>query len=257
MKDALVIQRGGQLGDSLNALPAICALAEKHEKLWLCMCNDDVRKIALLPKNVKDFLNVQWAPPYREPLGLAFMEVYSLGVAASIKYKYTETMMHPIQHLFAYVGLAIPQEVPRPQLQVPFASHEQNGEPGFDVVLAPWTTASERSLTKEEVRAVIKALGTLRVAVIGGEGDPRIHQDSFYGRDLPFVVRMMRKAKVVVTVDSGPSRLAHAAAIENHLLLSARVVPEQWATHPGATVIRGDAGKWDAGQIATTVRGML
>jgi hypothetical protein len=68
---------------------------------------------------------------------------------------------------------------------------------------------------------------------------------------------MMQEAKVVVTVDSGPSRLAHAAGIKNHLLLSAKVVPEQWATHPGATVIRGDAGKWNPTEIAATIRGMM
>jgi hypothetical protein len=245
MSEALVIARGGQLGDQIDCLPVICALAEQYDRLWLAMANDDVRRIAKFPPNVKDYLNVHWKPEWTEPSGYETMHVYSLGVAASIGFRYWPEMMHPIQHLFQYVGLPVPDPVPQPQLDVP-----DRPCASFDYVLAPYTTATERSMTHEQWCDLRNALRPLIGINAGIEHEP-----------LDDLVRLMRNAKCVITVDAGPSRLAYAAGVKNHVILDSTVTPWQWQTHPGATHVpgrvEGTQAMWDVNEIAEVVRGLL
>jgi hypothetical protein len=229
VNDAVVIARDPQPGDALMALPAICALAQRYDRLFLAMAHDQVRRLAAFPRNVSDMFFDE--PSFR----IATLPVYALGVAAAIPNGLPGcTTLHPTQYLFARAGLPTPTTVPQPQLAV-----SSGAAPTYDVLLAPWTTAPERTLTFVQAQALVHALRPLRVGVIGGASDPPLgdcyHE---YGRPYADVVRMMRAAGAVVTVDAFPNRLAHAAGIAKHVLLATPATPPHWQGHPGAMIVR-------------------
>ena len=253
----LVISRDPQPGDALCHLPAICALADEHDTVYLAFANQQILSIADLPENVVDVLQAE--PVWKRKS----MLTQTLGVAASIDYCHRTDIMHPTQHLIEWCGLPVPAEVPQPKIRV--ADVPQSGEVShaFEVVLAPWTSAPERGMTHAQATELCAALKGLDVTLIGGESDPVIvaSPHRFYGGTYPFIVRTMRRARVVVTVDSFPNRLAHAAGIERHIILDSGATPWQWQSHPGAVRVQGKLvdgqATWNIDDIVNTIEGGL
>lgn len=249
MSEALAICRDELPGDALMALPALCALAEEYDRLYVAMHNRAVLEIADLPENVVDAGHVEPQFAMRE------MPVYTLGVAAAIGYRHYPKMISPIQHLFGWCGLTIPAEVPRPRIK----DYDGNAVPvpTYDVVLAPFTTARERALTVEQTLSLAgMLLAHSTVAILGGGTNPRLHLPQlpcYYDRALLFAAQLVRQAKVVVTVDSFPSRLAHAAGCAHHIILDTGATPPQWQGYPGALVMPAR----DLETVAATVLTLL
>jgi hypothetical protein len=236
----LVISRDEQPGDALCALPTICGLAERHDTIFLAMTCEKVRAIADFPPNVLDVLREE--PHWRNKS----MPMQMLGVGAAIGYKFWPTMMHPIHSLMAFAGLDVePATLPQPRIK---ASKEH--APHYDVLLAPFARAKERSLNGHQTRRLTHALHEcgLTIAIMGGENEQSTMVDfpkstdyefGYWGVDFPYAAALMLHAGVVVTADSFPGRLAHAAGVKNHIILDSGATPFQTQTHPGAVMVKG------------------
>lgn len=231
----LVIARDCQPGDALCSLPAICGLAEQNDKVYLAMTCEKVREIADFPGNVINVLDVE--PEWRSRSAIVQM----LGVGAAIGYRFHPNMMHPIHSLMAFAGLDVdPRVLPQPKIKL-----DEESAVSYDILLAPWAKAKERTLNQQQsidLYCELRLAG-YNVAFAGAAKDAPGYGDGFYDRPFGFVANLMRAAKVVVTADSFPGRLAHAAGIgERHIILDSGATPPQTQCHPGATMVRGQRG---------------
>jgi len=222
---ALVVAYDPLGGDSLMSLPAICGLAEKYDHLYVEMANAGVWEIADFPPNVS------WA------WGCGFQpNRHFLGMAAAIGYGFTSDMLHPTQSLMRFVGLDVPPEPVRPRIK-PYSGG--GPVPEFDVVIAPFTTAAERTLTVAQTWDLRTRLGDHTVAVLGGGTNPDVpFVQCYYNQPFAWGAELLRKAKVVVAIDSFPGRLAHAAGVKHHIVLDTGATPPQTQTYPGAIIMR-------------------
>jgi hypothetical protein len=257
----LVIARDELIGDALMALPAICGLAERCDKLYLAQTNRAVAALADYPANVIDVLRSE--PHWRSQS----MPTTVLGFAAACNYNPMRSPMHPIHMLMAWAGLEVyPDVLPQPKIRVPEVAARDEVSVSYDVVLAPWTDARERTMTPLQVRQLIVALSPGNFAVLGGATDDRLalgtNAELGYGWPLDYVARVMRRAKCVVTIDSGPGRLAHAAGIgDRHIILDSTVTPQRSQGHPGATFVRGGIkdgqALWNIEEIVAAIKEKL
>ena len=208
-------------------LPAICGLAEKYDRIFLGMNNRRIQEIADFPENVVDVLS-------KEPeFSLREMPVYVIGIAAAIEYTFFQSMLSTIRCVFRLVGLPIPDETPRPRIK------EYSGPPvpSYDVILAPFTSADERTLTVDQVKNLCNRIPG-SIGILGGDDNPEILSlKSIYHRPFDEAAQYLRQAKVVVAVDSFGGRLAHAAGVKNHIVVNSGATPVQCQTYPGATVM--------------------
>lgn len=258
----LVIARDCQPGDALMSLPTICELAKQYEKLYLAMTCEPVRAIADFPANVINVLDVE--PEWRQHS----MPVLMLGYAAAIGYRFWPGMMHPIHSLMSWAGLDLDPDV----LPVPRIKIEAMDMPIYDVLLAPWARAPERTLNGTQSRELCDELHMLglHVALVGGANDMQTMMDfpraksvtfGYWGKSFAEVANLMRAARCVVTADSFPGRLAHAAGIgDRHIILDSGATPPQTQTHPGAVMVRGwreGSARWNVPQIVEAVKGVL
>jgi ADP-heptose:LPS heptosyltransferase len=106
----------------------------------------------------------------------------------------------------------------------------------FDVILAPFTSAPERTLDVEQVEQLVKLLIPHRVAILGGGTNPNVSLTvpHFYDYPFDYAAQLLRQAKVVVAVDSFPGRLAHAAGVKHHIVLDTGATPITTQVYPGA-----------------------
>jgi ADP-heptose:LPS heptosyltransferase len=191
---------------------------------------------------------------------------------------------HPTAQFMAHVGFPELSAKPiRPQIEadgdLPVAS--------YDVLISPYILAEiERFWPLERWQCVIDwcRLKNLNLGVLCGTTTPNLrdlakinpyHQEHFadfharmvhtltgvdYIKDYPLgeVVKMMRKAKAVVTIDSGPSRLAYAADLKGkHLLLCNDSVSREWGANPDAVVIYKGMQQLGATEVIIALKEIL
>jgi len=259
----LLIDRDHNHGDAIMALPTICALAKQlePEPLYLCFANLKVLELAELPSNVVHVMLSE--PQWRNQE----MMVQMLGVGAACNFDPCHATMHPIHFLMAWAGLDVDlSDLPQPRIVVP-----EMDVPAYDVVLAPWANAYERKMTPT---AALELYATLQQStiIVGGPNDPVIAPSRdvrdyhsiprAYGQSFAYVVNLMRRAKVVVTTDSGPGRLAHAAGVgDRHIILDSGITPWRSQGHPGAVQVKGriEAGQalWNIDDIVNAIKERL
>ena len=241
-------------------LPAICGLAEKYDRVYLAMYNRQVFAIADLPPNVVDILQSEprWVNEKKDVLWLAAGAAcdYDPGKqpARSLIWRFMERagLVHS-----AYLDTLSEEELiatlPQPKVKVSEAYRPYD----TDVILAPWTTASQRTMTQEQARDLRDALYLkYHLLVVGGENDPRCGPD-LYGAAFEHVGGMMLRTRCVVSVDSFPGRLAHAVGVKKHIVLDSTVTPWITQAHPGAIRVKGrlegEQAMWDIDEIVAAV----
>lgn len=232
-------------GDCIEALPCVKALSEREPVYLVCR---NPRVAPLIPWS--DRVRI----PGDSPRGQQHVEPLSIVYAAR-EFGHNE---HPARLYFKQAGLPMPEGVPQPEVRI-------DGEAGaYDFLVAPWSHEPSRSLTNEEAYALIQRLaneypGASFVIVGSGESPqchvPGVNLTEFYGQRYATVGRMMQLARrAVITVDSGPNRLAHAVGIDHHVLLCADVVPEVWGGHPKVKMLYGRRN-WTAENVIGKVGG--
>lgn len=236
------------------ALPTICALAKEYETLHLVMANRDIQKLADFPRNVVDGFCI-------EPLIVCEkMPVQILGMYAAMGCKMVWPD-HGINMLMKHAGLTPPRELPRPKIKIPDVN-----VPRYDVLLAPWAAGPERCMDGAQVIELVEKLlaDNLTVGMVGAHGDPApqlLAATTYYGWPFGHVARLMQHAGVVVTVESFPGRLAHAAGIKEHIILSTPITPKHAQGHPGATFVNGKLNgrvpEFDLHEITAAINGVL
>ncbi|MDE2101758.1 MAG: hypothetical protein KGL39_31215 [Patescibacteria group bacterium] len=223
------------IGDSIVALPTIDAL----RPLKLRMANREVAE--LLPtkwqRRLVDELPAD-EPSIKLDIWLAVM-------------KYGRDY-HPTQILMSYAGLLTPIHIPRPRVVFDeYAALDVVPEEDL-ILLAPWSKDPRRAMTFDEAQALADALKAHgNVVILGAQNDPRLTGVQwYYGSPLGHVLALMKRAKMVITTDSACNRLAHAADIDRHILLTTEETPIVWQAHPKAYVLQGARGVWHSDYIA-------
>lgn len=227
------------MGDTLCAVPVVFHLAtayRHHGPTHLVMRNRAVRRLISWPSLVT---SIWTAMPFDH-------KIIVLDI-----HKVREKETHPTRHLAKQAGMdpSAPALLDRRSYPIPMAEPTQE-VPQYDIVLAPHCRAPERTWPLSGWITLLFAIHNVypkaSIAVLGAsdepkpfEGIPGIAPVTYeYGRSLAEVVAIMRGARIaVVTIDSGPSRLAQLAGIENHVLICSDVVPRLWGGgNPAFTV---------------------
>ena len=237
----------GDLGDQIVMLPAVVAYHAMSERGIGGECAAyvlaDRRVRALVPAYA-------WLRDERElPVQGSSHFVVSLNVWKACE-RFGKTK-HPTQMFCEYAGLDDPGEVMRPE--VVFDGDAQ----AYDYVVAPCANDPARSMRAETFRDLLGRLALLgSVAVLGiGDGAAEVGAplsvDFLSDYPLPYVAGLLRNARrAVITVDSMPSRLAHAVGVRRrHVLLCADVVPREWAEYPGVRMVYGPPDAWSVDAV--------
>jgi hypothetical protein len=257
-RQALLVSEDGNIGDALCAIPIVHLLAEQVDRLYVAFRNAHVLELMQWPKNACPLWEV---PPGNTPMLVVRVNAHHSQLGGK--------RWHPTQHYCAMAGFPMPTTVPRPRVAV-----GELAVPAYDFLVAPFTAnLGERTWPLHNYRALLQDLRATypgcSVAMLGGRGDPqpwpRLGEAPLgmsseevayeYGRSLPEVIAMMRKAKkAVITVDSAPNRLAWASGIDYHVLVCANVVPEAWGGYPGVHLVYGNIWTITPATVLETVR---
>lgn len=237
----LAVARDGNLGDSLCAVPALEALRQRHADLQILFRNEAVA--ALLPKNLRE--RCTWDIPS------GTHDILTLGAWDAVqRFGRNE---HATQILMRAAGVEPPKDIPRPKIVF------EDKAPAYDYVIAPFTADQrERGWDMQNWWQLIAGLHG-DVAVIGGANEQKIScipdSQHHYGKALGFIASLIKSArKAVITLDSGPSRLAHAVGCKRHLLLCSNVVQQVWAMNPYGHTLYAEPHGWSVQQVLNAVK---
>jgi len=241
MKDATVVSYDPLPGDAIAVLPTICALAEVYAHVYVDMMNSAIYEIADFPRNVSH----AWGHPAKDP------DRYFLGMAAAFNWRFTPDMLHPTQMIMRLAGIPVAQTVPQPRIK-PYTLDAPVEV--YDVILAPFTTAPNRTLTLAQTEDLVELLKPLKVAILGGGSNPCVpNVPCYYNNHFAYGAELIRRAKLVIAVDSFPGRLAHAAGAFRHIVLNTGATPLQTQVYPGAIAMNAH----DIEAVAEQAKGML
>ncbi len=263
----------GDLGDCICMFPAVMEYRRLHAGTSCVVA--DARVKSLLPQ-------YDWLLDERS------LPMYSIqNVVAVNVWKAVESFgkdLHPTRMFFRYLGLDDPGAAVRPEIVV------DESAPAYDYVIAPFANDVARAMPWNLLRDILysmsDAYGPFKTGawdgascVIGSSKDfmqtvvgsdiekENQHQNTWHyymphngeiksDLSLSYVAGLMRNArKAVITADSMANRLAHAVGVENHILLCSDVVPEAWATHPGARVLHGPPSSWTVEKVLELLPG--
>jgi hypothetical protein len=225
------------MGDAVLQIPFILHMARAAgEPVYFEMLNDSVK--ALVPKH-ENLFSLRCLPVD------SVQRTLRLSINDVIFRFHRQT--HPTIGLFDLHGVARPTEdwAIRPELQF-----EMQAVPEYDYLISPFSEDKNREWPLHNWQLVLEHLSA-PVGVLGGAYEPKPWEgvDYIYGRPLDEVCSLIAKAKCLITIDAGPSRLAHALAHPKHVLLCSSVVTQVWGSYPGARVIYGHPHAWQWSQI--------
>jgi heptosyltransferase I len=143
-------------------------------------------------------------------------------------------------------GLAGDQiEWPLPEGKAPRAFADWDTEPGF-VLLHPFSRGDGKSLSPEQASAFCEHLAPIQVVIVGRaeQQAPKLPNtiDLLNATDLHELIWLIRHARFVVSVDSGPMHIA--AAVTNRLISI-----HTWSDPARVGPYRPDAWVWQSGRL--------
>jgi len=225
------------MGDAINAMAVAQYIATLWPQVHLVCANKTIEH-CMRPPNTVDMTRSD------------NHHVYFLSTTHSVKKPIT---LHPIEYMMMANNLVLPS-MPKPW----FAPFQHVVIPVYDYVIAPYSNDSQnREMPGNVLTYLVNKLSPAKIAIIGAISDHTracllpLKAELYMGRALGFVLELMHAAKHVITVDSGPSRLAYCAPIRDHVIVAPTPeLPAQWVGYPGATVVRS----WDVNAILTALR---
>lgn len=143
----------------------------------------------------------------------------------------------------------LPPELP---IHLPLAVQDC-GLPAPDLVLSPFSVSDlggNKLWPHARWLSVIESLSGLgmlgKVYVLGSSSDDLSPYDqegieTVVDRPLPQVLDLMRKSRLVMTLDNGMGHLAHFGGIKHHLMIYPDCLPPKFAESPLAVHVRGAA----------------
>src|SRR6185437_2551320 len=250
------------LGDTLVSFPGTLGLAKKRQAegkdVAIAWTNADVAE--LFPHRKYGFHRLTGKrPACVEKISIHDMVHRRNGVPFGAK------RGHPTSQFLAWVGFPeLSGEIHRPEIDDELPAHVD--VPYADLLIAPYVLAEiprfwalsnwQTVVDAVDAKVSIACVGSARMPDLEGLKKINPHTQAHFAQnhakmqpslahpnlkhylDLPLrvVANMMRRAKLVVTVDSGPARLAHAVGC-HHLLLCNNDVARDWGAYPEAHTI--------------------
>ncbi len=218
----------GLLGDSLMTIPFMIHLAKKQPAgtCFLTMKNWDVAN--LIPK--KYGIRPVW-----EMTGSTAHTCVKLDISTVFARCGGQHMFHPTVGFFKLYNETPPNER---AIQPEIEFEVKDEHPAYDYVISAMSRANGvRMWPLDEWRKLIPQLpGSVCMVGSADEAQPFEGIDYYLGHSLQDVAAVLSKAKCVITIDNGISRLTHAVGA-NHILLCSNVVGEVWGSYPGATLV--------------------
>jgi len=246
------------LGDGLMAMVAIQEIARQRPFIYLYFGNSELQ-LPMRPLNAQFMDRV----PDHGFINLINLNVHKLiqkyGRHKHLILQYLEQAGFECDHLptphYIPVGAYLDDGTNRNELEL---------VPEYDFIIAPFSNDFRRTWPLENYVKLIEALlftygASSKIAIIGGKNDPKPllvsrqvkHE---YGWSIAWVYTLMKRArKAIITVDSGPSRLAHVAGVKNHVLLAPDWYVLDWQTHPGAFNVVGNRDTWTVSNVMLKV----
>ena len=213
------------MGDALLAVPFIQYLARTNE-VYLEMQNKEVFQLLPPDPNIKTIRQMPAG-------GVDFCFRLSIN---DVILRWPDRNLNPTDGLFRMFGLpgVAPPAILSPQVY--------NDDMDYDYVIAPWVyEGNEREWPVDGWTSIIPRLG--KVAVIGAkENHPFMLGPHYYsGKSLSLVAHLMKRAKRIVTMESGPSRLVQALGLSSkHYMLAMPWFPRVWIAGPESKLLVAD-----------------
>ena len=227
------------MGDAILTIPFITYMANL-ETVYLQMHNEEVRELIDHP-NIKPITQLYQATN-QNCLRLSINDVI-LTIGRDF---------HPSVGLFKLFDVKISEEVLTPKINFKKQKVEK-----YDYVISPFTEDKNREWDLNNWNKVLPYLG--KVAIIGSIREPIPwtfdNVDYIYGESLDYVCSLLEEADKIVTIDTGPSRLAHALNLGNkHYILCSCVVPLVWGTYPEAKKMYGIPRDWTSESVLDFIK---
>jgi hypothetical protein len=186
---------------------------------------------------------------------------------------------HPTCVFLAHLGFVEMSSAPvAPEFYIPDLD-----VPSYDIVIAPYVLADmSRMWPMYRWQQLVDSLkDDWRIAVIGGTKLPPdeelrkisnagvghfhdyhrqqmsqriVGADEVFDRPLVEVACMLQRAKLVITVDSGPSRMMHGIQGPTHIILAHATCSSDWCTHPGAIMLHNYMHNIEAERVISLAR---
>ncbi len=254
----MIVNLRGHIGDTICLLPAAKAYVDLMSRNFHGEDADgniiDRKGFHLslnMDDRVRELVKMQYATMETDDRPISTQTVVMLDIWKMVE-KYGKSM-HPTRMGFVELGLPDPGVAVQPEIEI------DGDAPAYDYVIAPFANDPVRAMNGMLYdKLIVQFLVRKESICFIGSG---IHKNQIYpacdvfdDAPLPFVAGLMRKArKAVITVDSMANRLAHAAGVENHILLCSDVVPLEWGTHPKARVLYGPNTGWKVDDVLRLV----
>ena len=207
----LLICTDGLIGDFLGVVPVIIELS-KHDELHLKIHPEAEVIFQLIPKKYNIKLQQKEAALYDKVVELDISKAFTIS---------HENNYYMSQSHFAYLGLPVPAEPVKAELEVPVLE-----VPVFDYVLAPFSRSlpPEQRWPQEQWQRVTALLPDCSFYIIGHGRDERNfvsggNVTEMYNEPLEQVINVLKNLRRgLISVVSGPSHLAFHLGVKNYLL---------------------------------------
>jgi hypothetical protein len=251
----VIIVSDPNIGDAICAMHAVQVLAKDRKLVYLHSLNAEV-ELLMRPRNAKSISEIPES-------GLYHVKHFSIQNCFR---RWGRGLGTPEQHYLKEAGLpGVP--IPKARIDLLEVFNKETGTfdkpdvPQAGLVIAPFTQDRDRMWPVEKWNYVIESfLGAdVPITVVGAASDPQPWDevDYYYGRPLSDVGYLMRKAEFgVLSIDSGPSRLAQVVGVKRHVVLSPVIYPEAWVAEPESIQVRSlgpERPDWNPDEVIDAV----
>jgi len=200
-----------RIGDFIGTIPAMIELSRQHGGLEVICHESMIGLLNLIPG--KYSIKASGATLFDKSFDLMGAFAYA-----------AQNNLHMIQANYHTLGLPVPHEVVRPELEVRNIAHGS-----FDFILAPFS----RSLPEEQLwqlekwQQLVNSLPDYNFCLLG---DPRHDDPTFikgsnvfpcFGHKLEYVGSLLKSSeKGLISVVTGISHLAYALNVKNYLFFN-------------------------------------
>jgi ADP-heptose:LPS heptosyltransferase len=212
------------IGDFIGTIPAMIELSKQELQLGV-ICADSVAELLeMIPKKygIKRVFADSWDREFNLHGAFALAD--------------GEKKLHMIQANYHFVGLPVPENIPRPELEV-------NGHPtpSYDYCLSPFTRSlpENQKWQRHKWQELIDRMPGKEFVLLGGPGDDpsfiagnnlTIH----FNRPIELASRYMKYCRHgLISVVTGTSHLAYALNVKNYLFFNQGL----WGKNPEAVLM--------------------
>ena len=203
----------GLIGDTLGYFPAMIELSNTVDMLYVVPHPEIYELFDMIPKKYDISRHIPENYQDENTKKLDLQLAFSLAI---------QNNLHMIQSHYYFVGLPIPSNIPKPELDVPDIK-----VPVYDYIISPFSRSlpNEQLWQKEKWLELVNKLSNKSFAIFGNSKyddvkyleAPNVIVE--FGRPFVEVANIMKKAKHgLLSVVTGTSHLAYALDVKNYLL---------------------------------------